>query len=164
MKRPGEGGFTAVELLVALAITSLLASLTGLALRSFLATTRSEGEQLAVLGDQWSSSRWLSRDAQMAPAAGVEIAPGTLRLRWSDAAGGSLHESFYHQAGENLLRTHSYEGLTSTIAVARYLAPAGFSPSLGGRLLTVVITSTQGRTSRSRSELIYLRSQGELNP
>jgi len=160
-----DSGLTAVELLVALAITALLASLTGTALHSFLATTGKEGEQLAVLSDQWSSSRWLSRDAQMAPAAGVEISPGTLTLRWNDPTTSGLHQSMYHQSGGNLLRTHSYESLTSTISVARSLAPSGFSASLNGKLLTVVITSLRGSTSRSWNEIIYLRSHdGELNP
>jgi len=164
MRMREESGLTLVELLVALAISALLTSLAGTALRLFLTTSQAGSDQLVVLSDQRTSSFWLARDAQMTPPTGVDVSPGTLTLTWRETITDGVHQSVYSQSSENLLRVHSYEGMTSTIPVARHLAPAGFSAWLEGELLTVVITSTRGGASRSWSELTHLRSHGQATP
>lgn len=153
----GEAGFSLVELLVASAVAAMVLGLLSAAALQFLRTTDRGHDSLSVLRDHGTAFQWLNRDAQMAVSPLATVEPAGVTLQWADAVGGVAHVSSYAQSGGDLVRTLSVNGTPSSQAVARNVAPSGFSASRTGDLLTVSITSTQGDTTQTRTESIYMR-------
>src|SRR3990172_6223548 len=156
----GDPGFTLVELLVALAVTSSVIGLLSTALFQFLTATSGGHDRLAVQRDHDTAFQWINRDAQMAVPELATVG-SDLTLQWADVVGTpTTYESSYSQSGAELVRALTVDGTPSSQTVARHLVASGFSASRSGNLLTVSITSAMGDVTQTRTESIYMRPMG----
>ncbi|MFQ5826809.1 MAG: PilW family protein [Dehalococcoidia bacterium] len=154
-----QRGMTLVELLVASAITALVAGGVGPAIIQFMTVTDSTSDGLAALHDVRIATHWIARDAHMAQTTDlVDGAPpvSAMILEWTDryAEGSVDHTSSYSLVGQELRR--NYDG--QVMVVARYVSSVEFS--LVGRIITVRVASSVGRTSREGTASFYLRPNG----
>jgi hypothetical protein len=159
----GELGFTLVELLVTLAMTSAILGLLSTVLFQFFSVTGHGHDRLGVLHDYDTAFQWINRDAQMAVPELATVVPSGVTLQWTDAVAGVTYQSSYTQSGAELVRALTVDGTPSSQTVARNLAASGFSASESGNLLTVSITSERGAVTQSRTETVYMRPFGVMS-
>ncbi len=160
----GELGFTLVELLVTLAVASVVFGLLSTVLFQFFSVTSHGHDRLAVLHDHDTAFEWINRDAQMAVPELATVVPSGVTLQWADAAGGgATYQSSYTQSGTELVRALTVDGTPSSQTVARNLAALGFSASKSGNLLTVSIASVKGAVTQTRTETVYMRPFGVMS-
>ena len=120
----GQRGFTAVEMVVAAALTGLVASAAGPA--TYNALNAVTATQAVITTQGWSNTaRWYSQD--VANVTTTDLVEGaspvsTMNLQWTDSDG-ILHSSTYGLVGDTLERT--YDGVAHPMA--RHLVSAGFS-------------------------------------
>ena len=94
-----ESGFTLVELLVALAISSTVLTLFSTVLFQFFSTTGHGHDSLAVLHDHDIAFGWLNRDAQMAVPELATVTASGVTLNWSDEVAGTTYQACVHPVG-----------------------------------------------------------------
>lgn len=158
----GEAGFTLVELLVASAVAALVLGLLSAVTFQLLGATADGQDRLAVLRDHGNAFQWLNRDAQMAVSSQATVSPSSVTLNWTDDVSGITYQSSYAQSGDELVRTLTVDGASTSQTVARNLGTSGFSASLTGDLLTVGITSMKGDTTQTRTESVLMRASGAV--
>jgi len=150
-----EDGLTLVEMLVAVAISSLVAAGMGTALHQFLTTSERTRVTQAALHDVQNTGHWLSIDGKKVTSTNlVDGAPGTNDMTLSWTVGAQVHIAKYFLDGTELKRSHDGASLT----VARNVTDVDFS--LSGRLITVNLTSSPpGRwdSSKEASYKIWVR-------
>jgi prepilin-type N-terminal cleavage/methylation domain-containing protein len=154
-----QRGMTLVELLVAAAITALVAGGVGPAIIQFMLVTDSISDGLAAWHDARIATYWIAHDVQMAQTTDlVDGSPpvSAVTLEWTDkyAEGNVDHTSSYSLVGQELRR--NYDG--QVMIVARYVSGVEFS--LAGRTITVRVVSSVGSTSREGTASFYLRPNG----
>jgi len=155
MNLSGQKGITLVEVLVATAITGLIAGALGTAIHQFITTSERGNQELRALNDVRNAGHWLNLDGQRTEATNLaDGAPpaATMTLSWTRA--GQVHTSTYSLSGTELKR--DLNGAVTTIA--RHVSTVGFS--VAGRLATVTISSTpEGRwgVSEQATYQIWLR-------
>ncbi len=155
MNLSGQKGITLVEVLVATAITGLIAGALGTAIHQFITTSERGNQELRALNDVRNAGHWLTLDGRRAEATNLaDGAPpaATMTLSWTSA--GQVHTSTYSLSGNELKR--DLNGTVTT--VARYVSTAGFS--LAGQLFTATLTSTpEGRfaVSEQATYKVWLR-------
>jgi len=107
--KPGEKGFTLVELLIAITIMVLASGAAGAAIFQILRGTERNNNHMTAVSQVHNAGYWISRDAQMAQSVTTDnlTLPDFLILSWTewDAAG----DPTYHSA------TYSFEDLTDGI-------------------------------------------------
>ncbi len=160
-----QKGFTLVEILVVLAVGSVILTGALLSIQQVLVGTDRSKSQVVALADINQAVLKIKRDLIMTQTAnltdGSLIPRSSVRLSWIDYTGFSSdnwtsHSSTYNLSGTNLQRT--YDGVTSI--VGRHITSVGFTRN--GRVISVVITAT-GSGSQPRSKTLefsaYLRSE-----
>ncbi len=134
-----------VEVLVATAITGLIAGALGTAIHQFITTSERGNQELRALNDVRNAGHWLTLDGQRAQSTNLvdgASAVGNVTLSWTTE--GQVYTSTYSLSGPELKR--DLNGTVTT--VARHVSTAGFS--LVGQLLTATLTSTpEGRSAVS---------------
>ena len=108
--KPGEKGYTLVELLIAITITVMVTGTAGAAIFQILRNTERNNDHITVVRQVENAGYWISRDAQMAlgvTATGNLTLPDFLSLSWTewDDDGNPI----YHSAN------YTFEGLTNGI-------------------------------------------------
>ncbi len=157
-----QKGFTLVELLVALAITSVLLPGAVLSIHQILLGTIRSRSQVTALTDINQATLAVKKDLMMTQSTNLSSIPqSSATLSWVDYTGFdsgnyTSHSSSYSWSGTNLLRT--CDGVTSI--VGRHITSVGFTQN--GRVISVIITAT-GSGAQPRSETLkfsaYIRSE-----
>lgn len=140
-----QGGFTLVEILIALGIAALITSALGTAIFQILDRTAKGGETVRALNDIQNAGQWLYLDGERAETTDlIENDPpvSSMVLNW--VTDGVSHTATYTISGTELERDHN--GVVTT--VARYVSNVDFS--ISNRLITVNMTSTPGSTGVSK--------------
>ena len=132
----GQRGFTLIDLVVAIAIGSVILTGAGEALFQILNGVDRGVEQLSTLRDAENAAIWLTRDVRMAEY--TDITDGaspvsSLTLQWTDSQSGGTHTVTYAIADSKLVR--NFDGALTT--VSRRINSVGFSRN--GRLLNLQI-------------------------
>ncbi|MFO7943964.1 MAG: prepilin-type N-terminal cleavage/methylation domain-containing protein [Anaerolineales bacterium] len=150
----GQKGASLVEMLVVVAISTMVIGIITTSLVQFMLVTNWGNDQLLVTSDLQVAGLWLGRDVPEASTFTQDTEDdnqyGT--FAWQDHTG-VLHEYTYSYdpSSGNLIREYLQDGSTQTIlGIARNIAEAdhvNFSPS--GDLVTVEITSTSGNVSKT---------------
>lgn len=151
-----QRGFTLVELLVALAIGSVV--LTGSLLtfeQVFSGTIRARNQTIAVNDVNFAAAR-IKRDIEMAQTTNLtDAVPQTsVTLTWIDysqfaSENVTPHSSTYTLSGTQLLR--NYDGTVSIIG--RNTTSIGFT--LNGRVITTSITATGVSVQQRSKTLVF---------
>ena len=132
-----ETGITLVELLVAVAISSLVASGLGAAVHQFVAVGERSRDTQRALHDIQNAGHWLSIDGNEAMSTDLvdNASPvGAMTLSWT--VNSQAHSSTYYLSGNELRRDHN----DSVTSVARNVTDVEFSRN--GQLVTVSMIST----------------------
>ena len=158
MNLEAQQGFTLVELLVAAAISSIVATGLGAALHQFLVISERTGDMRKALHDVQNAGYWLVLDGKRAETTGlVDQDPPAEGITWSWISEEQAHTSRYFLSGRKLKRDHN--GTVTT--VAHHVSAIGFS--LNGEMIEISMRSTpQGRWSISKESTfqIWLRPSG----
>lgn len=123
-----QRGFTLLELLIAFAITGVVAgAATTTIFQMFYSSVRSSN-YMTVVRQVQNAGYWVSRDAQMAQSVVITGVSGfPLTLTWTDWESGDVHEVEYSLLLDNKLQRHytcALLGLDETGIQAQYLDPA----------------------------------------
>jgi prepilin-type N-terminal cleavage/methylation domain-containing protein len=138
MKKTNEHGFTLVELVIATAITGLIAGFLGTAIYQIFTASEYGNSRLTALHELQNAAHWFNLDGQRAMAA---TGGSGLTLTLSDDS-----SITYSLSGTELRRT---DGGTQ-ITLARNITCADFSVS--NRLITMQLTSApKGRDNVSEN-------------
>ncbi|MDD5082054.1 MAG: prepilin-type N-terminal cleavage/methylation domain-containing protein [Dehalococcoidales bacterium] len=151
-----QKGFTFVELMIAFAITGIIAAAaTGAIFQLFSSSTRSNNQIMAVRQVQ-NAGYWISRDAQMAQGIVTPIAPEFLRVNWTDWDGTQYAVTYSIVSGKlQRSETRTVGGIpqpTTDSFVAEYINAAGSSCQYVANVLSVTIKSEVGGGSQQSSE------------
>jgi len=149
MIKGNQKGFTIVEILVAVAISGMIASLIGTAIYQFFAVTDRGSDEIVALHDVQNAAHWLNIDG---PEAVSATGGATLGLTLPDAS-----TVTYAVSGTDLVRT---AGAAQT-TVARNVTALNFD--VAGKVVTMTITSapTGGwGVSQQKIYKVYLRPTG----
>lgn len=159
----GQKGFTLVELLLALAIGSVITMGTMVSIQQVLIGTDRSNSQVVALADVNRAVMAIKKDLMLTQSANItDIPQSSVRLSWIDYTGFSSdnwtsHSSTYILSGTNLQRT--YDGVTSIIG--RHIKSVGFTKN--GRVISVVITAAGSGASKREKTIefsAYIRSEG----
>ena len=170
----GEKGFTYIELIVALAIITLIGGATATATFQVLRGTERNNNHITAVRQVHNAGYWLSRDAQMAQSVTTDnlTPPGFLVLSWTewDYADNPTYHSvtyFFENLTDGLgklKRSHwSSAGANEQTLVAEYIY---FNPddpddttkaSYQNSVLNIQLTSLFGKTSETREYRINHR-------
>ena len=188
MKRLAQtGGFTLVEILVALAVSGMLMSILATSFYMLAKTPAEQSDQLNAVEDLRFAARWLMRDGQLAQTFASGTSPDYGSFSWVDYTGSDpiTRSVTYAYSGTQLLRReYANSNLVSTQVVARniaaysdvnfvYSAPQFLQNSatglwsLVGGIVTSTITSTVRQTGNPTDQVIdttvvsQLRAQSE---
>jgi len=140
-----QRGFTLIEVLVVLAIGSVLMTSALLTLQQVVWGTLRAGSQTMALTDVNFAAASIKEDIEMAQSTnlidGNPVPQSSVTLTWIDytlftSATQTHHSSMYTLSGTKLLRT--YDGTVSI--VSRHITSIGFTQN--GRVVTVSVTAT----------------------
>ena len=152
----GSGGFTIVELLVAVGILALTSGLVGSGIFQSLAVQRSWSDNMRATRDLRHTGSWFATDsfnAQTTDLADGAPPSGEVMLTWSDAES-AFHTARYRVTGDSLIRT--YDGADTV--VARRVTSAAFSLVADLLILDIAVEAAGGTESMSHRN--YLRMLG----
>jgi type II secretory pathway pseudopilin PulG len=153
----GEAGASLVELLVAVAISSVVLTMLGSAVFQFYSISSYGQARMAVLHDLQNAGLWLGRDASEA----ADFTPGGGNIYgtfdWSDS---SVQFRYSYDAADNALVREQLLGgvVQSTVTVARHIAAQGdvsFTPT--GQRVSVDITATSAGVTASHTIILAMR-------
>lgn len=152
-----ERGLTLTEMLVGLAIASVLVGLVGTAFYQFTNFTQAANDKMLALASLEAADLWLAADSQEAEtfASGSGSVYGS--FMWPD--GDPVFEYSYDSVGRTLLRKRFDGGsLTSTNVAARGISSqSDITFSVSGQLVRVTITSTRGDETANASWDLAMR-------
>jgi len=154
-----QKGFTLIELLVALPIgVVMLGAIVGTIFLVMYGTIDVRSKTTA-LADIENAAHWLTRDIIMGQVTNLvegEEPVSTVNMTWDNLAAQEgeeiSHYVVYTHSGTELLR--EYDSANNTTIVGRHLSEVGFS--LEGDLMTVTLTSSPERASRSTVTRTYI--------
>jgi len=145
-----DGGATLPEIIIALLLTSLILGVLGSAVYQLFTTTRLGNDTLVALHDLEIAGFWLTRDAREAQS----FTPGSGAVYGSFVTGSSTVQYSYDSENSALVRT---VGGQSRIVARHILQQSDVQFSVSDSLVTVVLTSTSGATSRSTTLKMSMR-------
>ncbi len=160
----GQGGFTLLELIIAIAIAGLItAGITVAIMQILTINTRASNQMIAVRQVQ-QAGKEVSKDALQAQPSKIEIEPDDppgafLVLNWTDWEGGNNTVIYTLQDMPSspdlsvLARNHTINGTPEATAppvVAQYIDPTQTSCVRNGTLLVFTVTATVGEQSETR--------------
>ncbi len=181
------GGFTLVEMVVALAVSGMLMSILATSFYMLAKTPAEQSDQLNAVEDLRFAARWLTRDGQLAQTFASGTSPDYGSFSWADYMSSDpvTRSVTYAYSGTYLLRNeYVNSSLVSSQVVARniadyndvsftYSAPQFLQNSttglwsLIGGIVTSTITSTVRQTGNPTDQVIgttivsQLRAQSE---
>jgi len=152
-------GFTLVELLVALAITSTVGSVVSTGIHQVFTNHARSTAHMAAIADVENAIHYLSRDVQQAQVLDLGASAGfPLNLTWVDW-GGVVNQVTYTIVGDELQRAYSTGGAPTTRVVARHIDPANTALDFQLGVFDFRITSWVGGTRPSTETRV-----GEIIP
>jgi len=169
-----QKGFTLVELLVALAVGSLVIVGALGAIHQVVWGTSRTNSQVVVLTDVHQAALQLKKDLQMAQSADFDLPDGSaVKLGWTDYTSfGDLepeeriHTSSYELFGNGeLRRIYDYEKPSETTSIiGRNITSVDITQDpVDDRVINVIITTTAGDMTPRSETLefsVYLRTVG----
>ncbi|MFH1651824.1 MAG: prepilin-type N-terminal cleavage/methylation domain-containing protein [Chloroflexota bacterium] len=140
-----EGGFTLIEMLVALTITSIIGMGATMATVQIINQGTRNSDYTTASRNTMNALYWMSRDAQMAQVVTLSGGSGfPLTLDWTEWDN-TEHEVTYTFSGDELRRTHTVDGdVLNQMLVAQYLEPAETTCVYATGNLTLRVTATLG--------------------
>jgi len=126
-----QKGFTLIELVVAMAVGSLVMTAAVLSIYQFFWASVRSNDIVVALTDVNNAVQWIKRDIQMAQSTnltdGAPIPQSSLSLYWLDLTSFepdelANHSSIYNLSGTELQRT--YDG--TTVVIGRHITSLGF--------------------------------------
>lgn len=157
MNKRGEGGFGLVELVLGLAISSLILGTLGTALTAFIRDTTVGHDQQVATEQLRNALFWLNQDTQSGVVGLASVANGDVTMQWTDYSTSTEYSVHYLQVGANLERTFTAGGVQTVRIIASELAPGGFSASLSGNAVTYTFMVIKGSTTQSATETTTMR-------
>jgi prepilin-type N-terminal cleavage/methylation domain-containing protein len=156
-----QKGFTLVELIMAMAVTAIIASaVTTVIYQVFNMNARSSNHMVAVRQVQ-NAGYWVSHDAQMAQSTNVTGAD-FLVLKWTDWNNGQNQVTYTLENAsggvKNLRRTYSIDSGSGPVVqtnslVGQYINPTLTPPPVfASNKLIFTVTATVGTGSKAVSE------------
>lgn len=130
--KPGEKGYTLVELLVAITIMGLASGAATVAIFQILRNTERNNNHLTVVRQVENAGYWISRDAQMARVITTNVTSDNLTFlslswdEWSDNGTKIAHSANYTFEGltdgvGQLKRTYVSGGTSGQSRIAQYI-------------------------------------------
>lgn len=153
----GERGVSMVELVIGIAITTMIIGTIGASMVATLRTTTTGHNQQRATEQLRNAFFWLNQDTQSGVASLASVAAGDVTMQWTDYSTGLTYSSRYQQSGADLNRTLTLNGVSTARTVATDLVVNGFAASLSGNSVTYTITVTNGTSTQSRSETTTMR-------
>jgi prepilin-type N-terminal cleavage/methylation domain-containing protein len=150
-----QGGFTLIELMASLVITSLIALGAAVSSAQIMNETNRNNHFNTASRNAMNAVHWISRDALEAQViSGSAGFPqlSNLSLSWVDWDNSS-HNATYSLDHGKLMRTYMIDGVASQQLIAEYINPADdltFCSSTNGTL-DLTITSSVGEGSKAVS-------------
>ncbi len=161
--KPGEKGYTLIELLIAITIMAMASAAAGAGIFQIISNTeRNSNHMAAVLALQNADQR-ISQDAQTAQSVTADnlTPPDFLVLSWIDGNSGDEYQITYtleNMPGSALKELRRNQSVNSsanaTALVAQYIDsnPAKTSCNLTGGILSLTITTIVGNGASIASE------------
>ena len=157
MIRRGERGMGLVELVISIAITTMILGTIGAALTATLRTTTTANNQQHATEQLRNAFFWLNQDTQMGVASQAVVAAGDVTMQWTDYSTGSAYSSRFQQSGADLIRTFTVNGTSTVRTVATDVIPGGFAASQSGTTITYALTVANGSSTQSSTETATMR-------
>lgn len=156
----GVGGFTLVELLVSLAVASLLVPVITSSIFQIVRGTDSNNSANIALADIDAVTSWLSRDLSQAKSTDLVECPATqtsVRVDWVDetAWGGATpsHYAIYSIGAGTTNLIRNYDGALSTIG--RHVTAMTLCVVVASGVIELNITTTASGASTSTKTLYF---------
>ncbi len=162
--KPGEKGYTLIELLIAITIMAVASGAAGGAIFQVLRNTERNNDHMTAVRQVENAGYWISRDAQMSQSVNTTdtlTLPNFLVLSWTEYDTDDRYQVTYTlenmpEGGlKKLLRNQSVNGSANiTSFVAQYIDsyPEKTSCNLTSGILNLTITATVGEGSLTQSE------------
>lgn len=154
-----QSGFTAIEMLIGIAILGIIGVAIALSITQTFRGTTLSNDRMTAINNVRNAGDWITLDTRMATE--VTITDNCPTITWSDfESPDSQHIVAYSLSGTDLRRSHQVDdGTISVITVAQNLDPTNpiTSEFINGEL-TVTVTSTVGSTSEIRTFVIIPRN------
>ncbi len=155
--RAGERGVSLVELVIGIAITTMILGTIGATLVATVRTTTAGHNQQRATEQLRDGLFWLNQDTQSGVASLASVADGDVTMQWTDYSTGASYSSRYQQTGADLTRTLTVNGVSTVRSVATDLVGGGFTASQSGNSVTYTLTVTNGAATQSRTETATMR-------
>jgi prepilin-type N-terminal cleavage/methylation domain-containing protein len=153
-RRKNQQGFTLVEMLAALAITSFIGLGASMATIQVINQGDRNGDYTTASRNTLNAIHWISRDAQMAQVVDLGASSGfPLELSWVEWDN-STHEATYFITDGDIKRSYSIDGgAPAQTLVAQYINTTSENTTCGysSGVLTLKVTSTVGAGSKAIS-------------
>jgi prepilin-type N-terminal cleavage/methylation domain-containing protein len=165
--KPGEKGFTLIELTVTVAIVALIAAGANMSIFQVLKGTERSNDHMTAVNQVQNAGYWVSRDTQMAENVTVDnlTPPAFLVLAWTEEDTGVGHQVTYTLEAmpgsglKRLIRNHSIDGgAANTALVAQYIDPdPGMTKCqfINGTLTLTVTASISSRSQTKTETRVY---------
>ena len=146
-----QGGFTLVEMLVALAITGLIASGVAVAIIQVFSVNSSASNRMTAVRQVQSAGHYISRDAEMAQSVSIDDDPATtdiielVSLSWIDWNGVNYQSNYTINIDDReIKRSYSAGGQLTENIIARYIDPdpGNTNCQRDGDMLVLTVTAS----------------------
>ena len=161
--KPGEKGFTHIELIIAITIMALIGGAACIATFQVLKNTERNSNHMTAVRQVQQTGYWISRDTSMAESVITAnlTPPDFLRLNWVEEESGDEYEVVYTMVNmpdserQKLQRSQSINGeALSTTLVAQHIDTDAEKTKceFDGGTLTLTVTATVGNGAPMKSE------------
>lgn len=156
MNLDGKKGFTLLEVLIGLALSSLVLVGLGNSMHIFIFLPQQSSDKMTAIQDLEQASSWITADANMAQTFTSLSSPQYGRFDWTDRTAtspSSYSVVYYHESGQLMRQESVNDVVQSSNAIARNITGQSdilfqWTPSTYSLAVTVT-SSVQGDTSVS---------------